>query len=88
MSKQGKKRAMSSSLWHMWCPEGCWIAVYRYTEGYRQFILGAETGEETLAIWGNPIFNSLKWGSDEVFLNHCSMFNEHELNIWRWYDNE
>jgi hypothetical protein len=28
MSKQGKKWAMSLSLWDMWSPEGCWIAVY------------------------------------------------------------
>jgi WD40 repeat protein len=66
-----------------WSPGGRWIAAFQDGKGDRQYILDAETGEETLQIWGNPIFNGIEWGSDEVFLNYRSLFNELELNIWR-----
>jgi WD40 repeat protein len=66
-----------------WSHGGRWIAAFRYGEGDRQFILDAQTGEATLQVWGNPIFNGIEWGSDEVFLNSRSLFNEYDLNIWR-----
>lgn len=71
-----------------WSPGGRWIAAYRYGEGDRQFILNSETGEETLQIWGEPIFGALEWGGDDVLLNYGGLFgtifNELDVNIWRW----
>lgn len=66
-----------------WSIGGRWISAYKMSDMQRQFILDAQTGEETLQFWSHSQYGGLMWGSDDVLLNYRTLLNTYEINVWR-----